>query len=109
MATGEYRAPSLATDGFIHLSGDRQWLATANRLFRGRTGLVLLVIVRERLQHEVRDESADGDVFPHLYGPLNVDAVADVFDLPVEGDGSIGIPAAIAPWRHYFVTRPERP
>ena len=78
---GEYRAPSLATERFIHLSNERQWLGTANRLFRDRAGLVLLVIAADRLRHAVHDEPADGEMFPHLYGPLNVDAVVDVLDL----------------------------
>ena len=93
---GEYRTPSLATDGFIHLSRERQWLGVANRFYRGATGLVLLSIREDRLRSEVRDEPADGDLFPHLYGPLEIDAVVAVVDLPVDADGSIGIPAELA-------------
>jgi glutathione S-transferase len=92
---GEYRAPSLAAEGFIHLSRARQWHAVANRFYRGRAGLVLLAIRADRLRHEVRDEPADGDRFPHLYGPLEVDAVVAVFDLPVAADGAIEIPPAL--------------
>lgn len=101
----EYRAASLATEGFIHLSGDRQWLATANRFFRGRTDLVLLVIAPDRLAAEVRYEPADGDQFPHLFGPLNVDAVIEAHALPLDADGTIGIPPELAPWGHYFASR----
>ena len=101
-AAGAYRAPSLATEGFIHLSDDRQWLAVANRLFRGKPGLVLLSIRRDLLMSEVRYEPADGEIFPHLYGPLDLAAVVDVLELPVGPDGAIGIPAALAPWSHYF-------
>ncbi|MDB4953476.1 MAG: hypothetical protein JWO36_1045 [Myxococcales bacterium] len=89
---GEYRAPSLETEGFIHLSTDRQWVTTANRFFRGQRELVLLTIREDRLRAEVRYEAADGDSFPHLYGPLNLDAVAGALALPVANDGSIGIP-----------------
>lgn len=103
VAAGEYRAESLATVGFIHLSRDRQWLAVANRFYRGQAGLVLLVIRADRLRHEVRDEPADGDTFPHLYGPLNVDAVVEAHELPVADDGTIAVPPALAPWGHYFV------
>jgi uncharacterized protein (DUF952 family) len=89
---GVYRPDSLAAEGFIHLSNERQWLATANRFYRGRSGLVLLCIDPGRLHARVVLEPADGDLFPHLYGALNLDAVVDVFDLPVQGDGTIGVP-----------------
>ena len=73
-AAGEYR-----TDGaFIHLSLERQWRATRDRFFREVGDLVLLVIDPGRLVAEVRYEHADGDEFPHLYGPLNLDAVVEV-------------------------------
>jgi len=101
-AAGVYRAPSLETEGFIHLSGDHQWLRTASRFFRGRTGLVLLAIRADALTAEVRWEEADGDRFPHLYGALNVDAVVEAHALPVAEDGAIGIPEALLPWRQYF-------
>jgi uncharacterized protein (DUF952 family) len=86
LAVGVYTAPSLATEGFIHLSRDHQWRDTANRLFRGQRDLVLLVIDPDRLGCEVRDEPADGDVFPHLYSALAVDAVVDVIDVQTEPD-----------------------
>ena len=79
--SGEHCPPSLETEGFIHLSHDRQWRGALARFYRGRTGLVLLSVDRARLRHEVREEPADGDVFPHLYGPLNVDAVVEVANL----------------------------
>ncbi len=101
---GEYRAPSLATEGFIHLSTDRQWLRTANRFFRGQHALVLLSIRRDALAAPLRFEPADGDEFPHLYGVLNLDAVVEVCALPVAADGEIGIPPELAPWRQYFTS-----
>ncbi|MBK9035550.1 MAG: DUF952 domain-containing protein [Myxococcales bacterium] len=99
---GEYRAPSLAADGFIHLSSAAQWLATANRFYRGQPELILLVIDGDRLSAPVRWEdgappTADGAQFPHLYGPLNLDAVIDARPLPVTADGTIGAPRGTAP------------
>ena len=92
---GMYRAPSLETEGFIHLSGDRQWPRTANRFYRGQADLVLLVIAPARLRAAVRFEAADGEEFPHLYGPLDLDAVGEVLDLPLGADGAIGAPEAL--------------
>ncbi|MDB4960582.1 MAG: hypothetical protein JWP01_581 [Myxococcales bacterium] len=91
-AHGEYSAPSLATEGFIHLSEDRQWLVTANRFYCGVRDLVLLEIDADRLSAEVRREPADGDHYPHLYGALNLDAVTGVFALPLDDDGAITLP-----------------
>jgi uncharacterized protein (DUF952 family) len=84
---GEYRAASLETEGFIHLSTDAQWPKTLQRFFRGREGLVLLVIDPSRLTHEVRFEAADGDRFPHLYGPLDLAAVIEARPLALGADG----------------------
>jgi len=80
--SGSYRASSLAAQGFIHLSTEQQWPRTQARFFAGRAALVLLVLDPAALTAEVRFEPADGDSFPHLYGPLNLDAVREVRDLP---------------------------
>lgn len=89
---GSYRPPSLTTEGFIHLSTEAQWPRTAERFFRGQRGLVLLSIEEASLLAEVKMEPTDSDLFPHLYGELNIDAVATVQELPLLEDGSIGTP-----------------
>jgi uncharacterized protein (DUF952 family) len=83
--SGEYRAESLQTEGFIHLSTASQWKRSAARFFRGQRGLVLLELKPDGL--DVRFEPADGEHFPHLYGPLPVASVRDVFELEVHADG----------------------
>jgi uncharacterized protein (DUF952 family) len=100
---GEYHAPSLETEGFIHLSTDHQWEATAKRFFRGQSDLVLLMIRRFDLKPPLRFESADGDKFPHLYGPLNVDAVAAACPL----DSAFSVPSEVAAWRRFFYGPPR--
>ena len=92
---GSYRAASLETEGFIHCSTPAQVVGTASRFYQGQAGLVLLVIDAEKLQAEVRYEAADGQMFPHLYGPLNRDAVLDVLPLKPEGDGSFVLPPSL--------------
>jgi len=95
MATGDYRPPSLASEGFIHLSTAEQVLWVANRFYRGQGGLVLLAVAPERLGAELRyEESEPGQRFPHLYGPLNLDAVDSVQDFAPGEDGSFGMPGA---------------
>ncbi len=78
----EYRPASLATEGFIHLSTEEQWRHTLQRLFRDVADVVVLRIDPARLEPEVKYEPADGELFPHLYGPLATDAVVSVRDAP---------------------------
>ncbi len=79
LAEGEYRADSLTSEGFIHCSTQDQLAGTAALFFRGQQGLVLLVIDRARVTAPVQDDDiGDGKVFPHIYGPLNLDAVTEV-------------------------------
>ncbi|MCH9641030.1 MAG: DUF952 domain-containing protein [Actinomycetia bacterium] len=76
----EYRPDSLRAVGFVHLSSQEQVHLPANRLYAGRTDMMLLRLDSARLSSPVRWEPGvpgdpDGMVFPHLYGPLPVAAV----------------------------------
>jgi uncharacterized protein (DUF952 family) len=84
---GEYRADTLATEGFIHCSEAHQVGEVANVRFRGREDLVLLWIEPARVRAEIKYEDAsDGSgKFPHIYGPLNIDAVARATDYREQG------------------------
>ncbi len=83
-ATREYRAVSLEREGFIHLSTEEQWRHTLQRLYRGVDELVILRIDPRRVAAEIKYERArDADEeFPHLYGPLETDAVINLRDAP---------------------------
>jgi uncharacterized protein (DUF952 family) len=75
-------------DGFIHFSTRAQVEETAARHFAGATGLLLIAVEAERLGSALRFEpSRGGDLFPHLYGALPLDAVAHVDPLPLRADG----------------------
>lgn len=78
---GDYRPVSLSAEGFIHLSTRSQVVNTLANFFAGHTGLVMLAVEAARLQAELRYDAADGQFFPHLYGPLNLDAVVDVLQI----------------------------
>lgn len=70
-------------DGFVHLSSTDQVHLPANRLFAGRTDLVLLYLDPELLGAEVRWEPGvptdpASMRFPHLFGPLPLAAVNEV-------------------------------
>lgn len=90
--SGEHRPDSLHSAGFVHLSTPEQVHLPANRLYAGRTDLVLLLVDPARLSSPVRWEPgvpADpaAMVFPHLYGPLPADAVIRVTSYRPGADG----------------------
>lgn len=101
---GEYIAPSLSTEGFIHCSTEKQILQVANAFYRGRDGLVLLMIDESKLKPELKWEAPAGppapgisvsDSFPHIFGPVNLTAVTSVLDfMPGPGATSILPPLA---------------
>ena len=92
-AAGAYTADSLATEGFIHCSTAEQVPRPANLLARGRTDLVLLEIDDSHLPVVV--EEADGELFPHVYGPIAVAAVVAVHDFPPQPDGTFVLPGTV--------------
>jgi uncharacterized protein (DUF952 family) len=81
---GFYEAPSLAIEGFIHASADEhQVQGVLQRYFAGKTGLVKLTIDPSLLTHELKFELAPSvnEEFPHIYGPINLDAVVEISNL----------------------------
>ena len=84
---GEYRVASLETEGFIHTSRPEQVLPVANRFYRGTPDLLLLWIDPQRLLAPLCYEASDGEVYPHIYGPLNLESVLRVSALAPDADG----------------------
>lgn len=94
---GAYRGDTLASEGFVHCSEPHQVVRTADRFFRGRAGLVLLLIDEAKVGPEVkREASPEGELFPHVYGPLNLDAVVGVLDFPPRADGTFALPPELS-------------
>lgn len=94
---GSYEGDTLHTEGFIHCSTPAQTLWVANGRFVGRTDLLLLCIDADRLVSELRyEESEPGQHFPHIYGPLNLDAVIAVVPFGPEPDGRFTMPDQVA-------------
>ncbi|MEH3141223.1 MAG: DUF952 domain-containing protein [Mycobacterium kyogaense] len=89
---GAHHPPSLSDVGFVHLSAPHQVHLPANRLYAGRTDLVLLHIDGARVLSPVRWEPGvpadpDGMEFPHLYGELPIAAVIRVTPYRPGSDG----------------------
>ncbi len=83
---GWYRPPSLAEEGFIHLSTQAQILETANRFYRGQGVRQVLWVDATRVDAELKWEPAHDRLYPHLYGALPLSAVVQVTQLtPNEG------------------------
>ncbi len=74
---------SLAEEGYIHCSFPEQVVATADRYYAGRDDVVVLVVDTSHLDAEVRTEDLGGTgvEFPHIYGPIPLDAVVEVTDI----------------------------
>jgi uncharacterized protein (DUF952 family) len=89
LARGRYDGSSQdAADGFIHFSTAAQIAASAAKHRAGQDGLVLVAVEPARLGGALRwEESRGGALFPHLYGPLPIDAVLSVRDLSLGADG----------------------
>lgn len=81
-------------DGFIHFSTAGQVRETAARHFAGQSDLLLIAIDGSRLGDALQYEvSRGGALFPHLYAPLNLEAVIWVKPLPLGADGLHQFPA----------------
>lgn len=109
LVDGHYRAASLETEGFIHCSTPELVVNVANAFYKDAKGLVLLCIDPTRVAAEVRFEPPahvdgsssdmeveDGALFPHIYGPLNGDAVLMVVPFEPDSDGTFSLPSEIA-------------
>ena len=84
---------SLEEQGFIHCSFPRQLQTVADAVFAGRDDVVLLMIDCGQLSAEVRVEATEpgGERFPHIYGPLDLDAVTDSVPVPLGPDGRLDV------------------
>lgn len=103
----DYRVESLETQGFIHFSTAAQMPRTAQKHYAGRTDLRLLVVDCDKLTAKLVYEppinpdgrpSSSTEHFPHLYGALNLDAVRDIVDFPINPDGTFTLPTALTPY-----------
>ena len=82
-----------ARDGFVHFSTASQVAETARKHFFGQAGLFLIEIDADALGGALRwERSRNDELFPHLYGELDLGAVIGVRDMPARSDGTHDIP-----------------
>jgi uncharacterized protein (DUF952 family) len=96
--SSSYEADSLVSQGFIHCSTRAQVIPVANNFYHGNQGLVLLAIDPSELSAGLVWENLEGgkEPFPHIYGPLNLDAVVQVLPFPPGPDGAFTLPENLA-------------
>jgi uncharacterized protein (DUF952 family) len=77
---GTYEAVSLKDEGFIHCSQEAQIPGVLERFFKNKTGLIKLSLETDKLKSQLIYEWSPSiaDTFPHIYGPINLDAVIAV-------------------------------
>ena len=93
--SGEYRAESLLSQGFIHCSTLLQVSRVLATFYQGQSGLVLLVIDPKQLASPVKWEPGTDkpdELFPHVFGPINTDAVGRVVAVHLNEQGSFEDP-----------------
>jgi len=91
---GEYVDESLETQGFIHCTYPHQLLGVANKHFKGVENLLILCIDPIQLTSHFVDENPSNlqDLYPHIYGVINLDAVVDVYHFQTKLDGALCLP-----------------
>lgn len=82
-------------DGFIHLSTCEQLTETVNKHFAGQDELWTVAVDMSAHGDKVRWEaSRGGQLFPHLYEPMRLEAVTAYSPLQRNEDGSVRLPVA---------------
>ena len=101
LATGPYTAKSLEKEGYIHCSTVSQLVPVAMDFFPGRRKLTILVIDETKLTSPVKwEKPVNGPppgvpvnaTFPHVYGPINHEAVAKTLDMERDADDLFVLP-----------------
>jgi uncharacterized protein (DUF952 family) len=92
--TTSTRGVTLAEQGYIHASTAAQVTGVANAFYRDAPDLVLLVIDTERVGPPIRYETPPGgdQAYPHIYGPLEADAVVATQPFAPGPDGQFSLP-----------------
>lgn len=96
---GSFASPDLAAEGFIHFAERHQVQGVADRYYAGKTGLVLLAVEESKLGGSAlkRENTSGGtELFPHVYGPVPIDAVTGHAPFERDASGRVMWPAGFA-------------
>lgn len=74
-----YEADSLKSEGFIHCSFGGQLETVLRRYYKGAERVLVLEVETEKLTSKlVREPSTGGEIYPHIYGRINAEAIAGI-------------------------------
>ena len=79
-------------DGYIHFSGEDQVKGTLKKFNLNQKSLILLKVDTLKLDHLLWEQASDGNMFPHLYSPLDMSNVVDEIEITLRDDGSYVLP-----------------
>lgn len=96
--TVSYRPEMFPVEGFVHCSTADQVVKVADIRFRGQKDLVLLCIDTGKVKAAIRYENLEGglELFPHIYGEINTDAVVQVTEFKPGAEGFFTLPVALS-------------
>ena len=79
-------------DGYIHFSGEDQVKGTLKKFFYKQKNLILLKVDTLKLDNLLWEQASDGNMFPHLYSPLDISNVVNEFDITLDDEGTHVLP-----------------
>ena len=91
-------------DGYIHFSEEDQVQETLKRHYSKVENLVLLKVNAFNLEHLLWEQASNGDMYPHLYSPLDIKNVVDEFELTLDDSGIHVLPEIL---KKYQFSRPR--
>ena len=91
-------------DGYIHFSEEDQLPETLKKYYQNKDNLILLKVNALKLENLLWEQSSNGDMYPHLYAPLDIKNVEDEFELFLDDDGNHKLPEIL---KKYQFSRPR--
>ena len=102
---GTYRGSEKdIADGYIHFSEEDQVKETLKKYYPKVQNLVLLKVNAFNLEHLLWEQASNGDMYPHLYSPLDIKNVVDEFELTLDDSGIHILPEIL---KKYQFSRPR--
>ena len=91
-------------DGYIHFSEEDQVPETLKTYYLNKENLTLLKVNAFKLDHLLWEQASNGDMYPHLYSPLDIKNVEDEFELSLDDEGIHKLPEIL---KKYQFSRPR--